>query len=116
MVSGGVTCGDSKRTCCHPRRSRHGGRQGCLQLIQTGGDELIRSRRLNGESGAVAIAARQQSPGEEVRPRMAGVTLEAVMMKGVGGSAWFVAKRERKTTFGMRLWGLPVNEHGLESR
>jgi hypothetical protein len=61
----------------------------------------MRSRRLNGETGAVAIAARQQSPGKEVRPRMAGVTLEAVMMKGVGDSAWFAAKREREMTLRM---------------
>jgi hypothetical protein len=83
----------------------------CLQLIQVGSDGLIRSRELNGETGAVAMAARQQSPGEEVCPRMAGVTLGAVMMKGVGGSAWFVAKRGRETTWRTWLWGLPVDEH-----
>jgi hypothetical protein len=56
----------------------------CLQLIQAGGDGLVRSQELNGEPGAVAIAARHQSLGAGVRPRIGGPVSEVVMMKGVG--------------------------------
>jgi hypothetical protein len=46
---------------------------------------------------------------------MADPTPKVVIMKGVGSSAWSVAKWERWTTLGARLWGLPVvDEHGLE--